>query len=123
MQYHPVTDEFLHVDLQRLALDEQVRAEVVLDFVDKRLCPGIKIGGVLNVVRRQVKVQCLPSALPRSVQVSLKDYKIGDSVHADSVVLPDGVAMVGIACKEVIATVVGRRAAAKAAAAEQEERK
>ena len=64
VQFHPVTDAPEHVDFQRLAAGERVRVSVQVVFLNDTTCPGIKRGGVLNVVRHVVEVACDPDNIP-----------------------------------------------------------
>ena len=90
VQLHPVTDVPLHVDLLRLTGDHEIRVEVAVHFVNEATCPGIKKGGVLNVVRHEVELICAPDAIPQSITVDLANAQIGDSIHISAVELPKG---------------------------------
>ena len=64
---------------------------VNVEFINEDECPGIKIGGVLNVVRYEVELLCPATAIPEKITVDLSGLKIGDSVHISTIELPDGV--------------------------------
>jgi len=81
VQFHPVTDRPLHVDFQRLASGQLIRVRVPVQFSNEGLCPGIKAGGVLNVVRRDVEVMADPDNVPAAFEIDLSDAGIGDSLR------------------------------------------
>ena len=91
IQLHPVTDRPLHVDFLRIAAGAELAIEVAVNFINEEECDGLKQGGVLNVVRHTVELLCPADAIPEFIEVDLKGYEIGDSVHIGSVKLPDGV--------------------------------
>ena len=90
-QLHPVTDDPLHVDFLRAEEGAVVTVEVPCRFVHEDQSPGIKRGGVLNIVRRAVELLCPADAIPGELVVDLAGREIGDSVHISHVVLPAGV--------------------------------
>jgi len=81
VQYHPVTDAPEHVDFQRLAAGEAIRVAVAVHFENEGLSPGLKRGGVLNVVRHAVEVYCDPEAIPERFEADLGSLNIGDNVR------------------------------------------
>ncbi|MBV7256004.1 50S ribosomal protein L25/general stress protein Ctc [Pacificimonas sp. WHA3] len=91
VQFHPVTERPLHVDFLRLAKGQKIDVEIPMHFTDEEESPGLKRGGVLNVVRHEVEVSCRPSDIPSQLLASLAGLEIGDSIHISQVPLPDGV--------------------------------
>jgi large subunit ribosomal protein L25 len=85
IQFHPVTDRPLHVDFQRLAAGQRIRVRVPVAFLNEDTCPGIKAGGVLNLVRREVEVLADPDAVPEAFQIDLAEAGIGDSLRWSAV--------------------------------------
>ena len=81
VSYHPVTDAPEHVDFQRLAPGEQIRVSVPVHFDGDAVSPGLKRGGVLNVVRHTVEVYCDPDAIPEQFTADLTELDIGDNVR------------------------------------------
>jgi large subunit ribosomal protein L25 len=79
--YHPVTDVPEHVDFQRLAAGEQIRVTVPVHFEGDEISPGLKRGGVLNVVRHTVEVYCDPDSIPAQFEANLTELDIGDNVR------------------------------------------
>ncbi|MEO0501464.1 MAG: 50S ribosomal protein L25/general stress protein Ctc [Pseudomonadota bacterium] len=91
VQFHPVTDRALHVDFLRLAKGAKIAVAVPMHFTDEETSPGLKRGGVLNVVRHEIEVECRPSLIPSELVASLDGLEIGDSIHISQVTLPEGV--------------------------------
>ena len=91
IQFHPVTDNILHLDFLRVSATSNVEVSVAVEFINEATCPGLKIGGVLNVVRHEVELSCPPSSIPDKITIDLGDVKIGDSIHISSIELPEGV--------------------------------
>ena len=81
VQYHPVTDAPEHVDFQRLAPGEQIRVSVPVHFENDGLSPGLKRGGVLNVVRHAVEVLCDPDQIPEQFTANLEGLDFNDNVR------------------------------------------
>ena len=91
VQLHPVTDEPLHVDFVRVGRGATVAVTVPVVFANEDTSRGLKRGGVLNIVRREVELLCPADAIPREITVDLKDADINDSLHISQVSLPEGV--------------------------------
>jgi large subunit ribosomal protein L25 len=87
-QLDPVRDFTVHVDFLRVSGNTQVTVAVPVQFINEDKCPGIKIGGVLNVVRHEVEVHCPADAIPDHIVVDLTGWKIGEGVHISHVKLP-----------------------------------
>src|SRR5262249_270005 len=87
----PVTDKPLHVDFLRVTSDSQVVVEVPVEFTNEAKSPGLKRGGVLNVVRHEIELRCAVAAIPRSIVIDLAGLEIGDSIHIRMVTLPQNV--------------------------------
>jgi large subunit ribosomal protein L25 len=85
VQFHPVTDRPLHVDFQRVAPGTRIRVRVPVQFLNEGTCPGLKAGGVLNVVRRELEVLADPDAVPEAFEIDLGEAGIGDSVRWSAV--------------------------------------
>ncbi len=91
VQLDPVSDKPIHADFRRIEKDTLVRVPVPVRFHNEGASPGIKVGGVLNIVRHDVEVRARPDDLPDHIDVDLTGLKIGDSVHISAVTLPAGV--------------------------------
>lgn len=90
VQFHPVTDRPLHVDFLRIGEHTTVHVAVPVHFVDEELSPGIKKGGVLNIVRHELELVVDAAEIPDDITISLKGYNVGDSIHISAVTLPAG---------------------------------
>lgn len=90
-QLEPVRDFFTHVDFLRIGKNTKVTVEIPVSYINEDACPGIKVGGVLNVVRHTLEVSCAADAIPESFEVDLTGLEIEDVVHASAIKLPDGV--------------------------------
>ena len=95
VQVHPVSDIPIHVDFQRVTGATEVTLEVPVRFTNDEDVPGIRRGGLLNVVRYQVEVICRADAIPNEFEIDLGalELDIGDSVHASHLSLPPGVSL------------------------------
>ena len=91
IQFHPVSDVVMHLDFLRVSQSATVAVAVPVEFINEDKCPGIKIGGVLNVVRYEVELNCPATAIPEKITIDLEGVKIGDSIHISAIPLPDGV--------------------------------
>lgn len=88
--FHPVTDRPLHVDFLRLGKDATVDVEVPVVFINEEASPGLKRGGVLNVVRHELELICDAARIPDTIEIDVTGYEIGDSIHISSITLPEG---------------------------------
>ncbi len=105
-QLDPVRDFTMHVDFLRVSGNTEVSVEVPVHFVNEEKSPGIKIGGVLNIVRHAVELLCPANDIPEFLTVDLTGAKIGDSLHISAVKLPAGVRPVISDRDFTIATIV-----------------
>lgn len=127
VQTDPVRDVPLHVDFQRISAKSRLRLVIPIHFVNEDVSPGLKRGGVLNIVRHEVEVSCLPDQIPTVFEVDLGEADIGDSIHWSALTIPEGVSSTILDRDFTIATVAGASAKgvdeeeAEAEAAEGEE--
>jgi large subunit ribosomal protein L25 len=91
VQFDPVMDFPVHVDFQRVDEDSSIAVEVGVQFINEDKSPGLKRGGVLNIVRHTIEVNTPAGSIPDSIEVDVSGLDIGDSVHISAVTLPDGV--------------------------------
>jgi large subunit ribosomal protein L25 len=91
VQLDPVKDFVTHVDFLRLGKGAKIAVEVPVNFVNDEESPGIKRGGILNVVRHEVELNCPAESIPESIEVDLTGTDIGDSIHISAITLPNGV--------------------------------
>ena len=123
VQLDPIRDFPIHVDFMRVAKDALVTVEVPVRFLNDAASPGIKRGGILNIVRHEIPVRCPADAIPEHFDVDLTGLEIGDSVHISAIKLPESVRPTITERDFTVATIVGRSAeepapGAAAAAAE-----
>ena len=88
--FHPVSDRPLHVDFLRIAKGSTVEVSVPVVFVNEEASPGLKRGGVLNVVRHELELVCDATKIPDQIDVDVTGTDIGDSIHISAVSLPKG---------------------------------
>jgi large subunit ribosomal protein L25 len=126
LQFEPVNDKPIHVDFLRIGKDGIIRVAVPVRFINQGLSPGLKRGGVLNIVRHEVEVYTPYDRIPLFFEVNLEGLDIGRSIHISAVKLPDGVKPVIQDRDFTVATIAGAKkeeeetpaAAAAAAGAE-----
>lgn len=87
---HPVSDRPLHVDFLRLSKDAKITVQVPVVFVNDEASPGLKKGGVLNVVRHELELVCESDRIPDEIVLDVTGLDIGDSIHISHVTLPEG---------------------------------
>ncbi|MFK7902269.1 MAG: 50S ribosomal protein L25/general stress protein Ctc [Nitratireductor sp.] len=90
-QQDPVRDFFTHVDFLRVGKNTKVVVEIPVQYTNEEECPGIKKGGVLNVVRYTLEVKCRADAIPENFEIDLTGLEVDDVIHASKIALPDGV--------------------------------
>jgi large subunit ribosomal protein L25 len=90
VQYHPVTDQPIHVDFQRVGAGAQVTVAVPVVFINHERSPGLRRGGILNIVRHAVEMVCSVDSIPERLVANLDGLEIGDSLHIGAVQLPEG---------------------------------
>ena len=110
VQFDPVRDFPLHVDLQRVDEDSVIAVDVPVHFLNDEKSPGIKRGGVLNVVRHTIEVYCPAGSIPEAIEIDIAHMNIGESLHISQVTLPAGVTPTITDRDFTIATMQGSRA-------------
>jgi large subunit ribosomal protein L25 len=89
--FHPVSDRPTHVDFLRLSADSTVEVAVPVVFVNEEKSPGLKKGGVLNIVRHELELVCPADDIPGEIEVDVTGKDVGDAIHISEVTLPKGV--------------------------------
>lgn len=98
LQRHPFKPLALHLDLQRVTADEEIRVHVPLHFIHENIARGVKEqGGVISHLMIDVEVSCLPNDLPEFIEVDVANLGIGESIHLSELKLPAGVEIVPLA--------------------------
>jgi large subunit ribosomal protein L25 len=95
VQRHAYRNLILHVDLQRIVEDEEIRVAVPFHFLGEDKAPGIKAGGVISRVMNELEITCLPKDLPSYIEVDVSTLELDDMVALSAVKLPEGVQVVG----------------------------
>lgn len=109
IQFHPVNDTPQHVDFYRVKEDTIITVEVKTHFVGEDICPGLKAGGTLNVVRYSIEVNCPAGSIPESIEIDLSELEMGDSVHVSGLKFPEGVTSAITDRDPTVLTVVATR--------------
>lgn len=105
---HPVNGETMHVDLLRVRLDRAIQSTVVLDLTGVEEAPGVKQGGVLEQVTRELTIEALPGDIPDTIQLDVSTLDVGDTLTTSAVIPPQGVTLVDDP-DTVVATVTAPR--------------
>ncbi len=85
LQAHPLSREFRHVDFYEISMDRKIRASVPVVVTGSPV--GVEMGGMLQIIRREVEVLCLPMEIPESIVIDVTDMDIGDSIHVNEIPL------------------------------------
>lgn len=109
IQLDPVKDTPVHVDFQRVGASATVRVIIPVQFINEGLSPGLKRGGVLNIVRHEVEVTCPPDRIPHHFTVDLEGLEIGRSIHISSIDLGEGVKPTILNRDFTVATIAGKK--------------
>ena len=103
--YNVISDEPIHIDFMRVVAGTKIVLEIPVKFINNDDCPGLKVGGVLNIVRRKVELKCPADNIPEEIIIDLKGLEIGTSIKISFVKLPENVTPTIIERDFVIATV------------------
>jgi large subunit ribosomal protein L25 len=103
--YNVISDEPIHIDFMRVVPGTKIVIDIPVKFINNDECPGLKVGGVLNIVRRKVELKCPAENIVEEIIVDLKGLEIGSSIKISSIVLPENVTPTIIGRNFVIATV------------------
>jgi large subunit ribosomal protein L25 len=90
VQRHPATDAPLHLDFMRVGSNSRVTVTVPVIFVNPEMSPGLRRGGILNIVRHGIELNCPVDSIPDQLIVELNGLEIGDSIHVSRVIIPEG---------------------------------
>ena len=103
--YNVISDEPIHIDFMRVVAGTKIVLEIPVKFINNDDCPGLKVGGVLNVVRRKVELKCPADNIPLEIVIDLKGLEIGASIKISFIKLPENVTPTITGRDFVIATV------------------
>ena len=85
LQTHPVSRNFIHIDFYEIKMDQKITAKIPI--VTTGIAKGVELGGVLQIIRRELEVECLPLEVPESIEIDISDLDIGDSIHVGKISL------------------------------------
>jgi large subunit ribosomal protein L25 len=106
VQMDPVRDTPIHIDFMRVAPGTQVHVSIPLQFKDMEASPGIKRGGILNVVVHNLEVSADADAIPGEITISLAGRKVGESIHLSDITLPEKIRILHLKDDQTLATIV-----------------
>jgi large subunit ribosomal protein L25 len=89
LQTHPVSRNFIHVDFYEIKMDQKITAKIPVITTGK--AKGVELGGILQIIRRELEVECLPLSVPESIEIDISDLDIGDSIHVGKIHLEGGI--------------------------------
>ena len=93
VQYHPITEEMLHIDLYGVRMDQEVTVKVPIEIIGQS--KGVKAGGVLNQTLTELDITCLPGSIPQTIEIDITDLNIGDSLRVGQLSLSEGLSVEG----------------------------
>lgn len=91
IERHHTKPMVMHIDFQRIKANEQITMHVPIHFIGEEVSPGVKAGGVVSHLLKEIEIKCLPANLPQSIDVDLSQLEIEHAVHLSDVKLPSGV--------------------------------
>jgi large subunit ribosomal protein L25 len=103
--YNVISDEPIHIDFMRVVPGTKIVLEIPVKFINNNDCPGLKVGGVLNIVRRKIELKCPAENIPEEIIIDLKGLEIGSSIKISFIKLPENVTPTITGRDFVIATV------------------
>ena len=100
-QHHPVRGEITHLDCLEVRLDEEIQSEVPIELEGADNAPGVREGGVLEHVTREVTVEALPTEIPERITVDVSEMEINDTINLAAVSVPSGVKLMAEELEEI----------------------
>jgi large subunit ribosomal protein L25 len=100
-QHHPTRGDLQHIDLQEVKLDEEIQAEVAIELEGTEVAPGVKEGGVLEHVTREITVEALPTEIPERLVADVSAMEINDTLSLATIAAPEGVKFVADDLEEI----------------------
>jgi len=85
LQTHPVSRNFIHIDFYEIKMDQKITAKIPVVTIGK--AKGVELGGMVQIIRRELEVECLPLEVPESIEIDISDLDIGDSIHVGDISL------------------------------------
>jgi len=91
IEFNPLNNEPLHIDFQKIQSGTKITVFVPVKFINQDTCPGLKLGGVLNIVRRKIELKCPAENIPKEIIVDLAGKEMNESIHISAIQLPENV--------------------------------
>ena len=107
VQIDPVSDAPIHVDFQLIKDSVPIKVDVRVKVINQDKSPGIKKGGILNVVKKYIGLNCIPKNIPGYLEIDVSGFEIGKNIHINDIELPDGITPVDKSNFTVL-TIAGR---------------
>ncbi len=92
LQSHPISGNFLHADFFEISMDRKIN--VMVPVITRGKSVGVELGGLLQLIRRQLEISCLPLKVPESIDIDITDFGIGDSLHVNEIQIEDDIEIV-----------------------------
>jgi large subunit ribosomal protein L25 len=105
---HPITDEILHLDFFKVTMTETITTKAPIEIIGTSI--GVKQGGILEVIEREIEVECLPADLPEKVQIDVTNLAIGQSIHVKDIIAPNGVKILSSPESVIVAVLAPHKA-------------
>ena len=115
-QIHPLSGNTVHVDFTRFDPNQEIAISIPIHILDEEKCPGVKAGGMLQMVHRQLEITCLAGKVPDQVNISVAHLEMGPSIHVKDLPLPEGVRFHGDSDMAILTIVAVRSDAVDAEA-------
>ncbi|MDH7552424.1 MAG: 50S ribosomal protein L25/general stress protein Ctc [Spirochaetota bacterium] len=112
-QRHPITDEILHVDFFRVTMTEAISTKVPVEI--SGISIGVKQGGILEIIEREIEVECLPADLPEKITIDVTNLSMGQSIHVKDIAAPKGVTILSTPDTVIVAVLAPHKAAEEVA--------
>ena len=120
VQVHPVKDHPIHLDLMRVSRKTRTNVEIPVQFINDEECPGLKAGGVLNIVRHTIEVIAPAMEIPEKFELDLTDLEVGDVIHVSKITLPADVELT-VTDRDYTVATIAMPSAMRSAGEEEEE--
>jgi large subunit ribosomal protein L25 len=104
-QHHPVREHVMHIDLLEVRLDEKIQTTVALELTGGEEAPGVKEGGVLEHVTRELNIEALPASIPENITVDVSHLEVAGTMHLSEVTAPEGVEFLDDLEETIVATI------------------
>ncbi len=121
VQFDPLTDRPLHVDFMRFSAGTMLNVDVDLVFENEDLCPGLKRGGIINVIRHTIELNCAAENIPSSIAIDVGALDMGESLQLKDIVFPKGVQPTATDPEMTVVTIASPTVVREEAAAAEEE--